>query len=255
MSGTTAVTALIRGRELYIANVGDSRAVLAVRNADSSLVAHALTVDQTPFRKDECERVRAEGARVMTLDQLEGLKVSRCSTSCCWSRATVMRGFRVTAGPQWSRAWRAYGVAPAALCAAMDRSAVESVQTCSVDTAPYDALPNAAVQDPDVDYWGSEEQNGGDPPRLWFPNAMLPGTAFTRSIGDSTAERIGVMADPETLKRDLTPKDGMLILASDGIFEFMSNQTVVDMIDRFDDLHEACMSVVAEAHRWVRMDG
>lgn len=28
------------------------------------------------FRKDECERVKKFGARIMTLDQLEGVKVS-----------------------------------------------------------------------------------------------------------------------------------------------------------------------------------
>ena len=31
----------------------------------------------------------------------------------------------------------------------------------------------------------SEEEQGGDPPRLWAPGASWPGTAFTRSIGDS----------------------------------------------------------------------
>lgn len=49
MSGTTAIVGLIRGRTLYIANVGDSRAVLAVESPDG-LVARALSLDQTPFR-------------------------------------------------------------------------------------------------------------------------------------------------------------------------------------------------------------
>jgi len=31
----------------------------------------------------------------------------------------------------------------------------------------------------------TEEEDDGDPPRLWFPNGMYPGTAFTRSIGDA----------------------------------------------------------------------
>lgn len=33
--------------------------------------------------------------------------------------------------------------------------------------------------------WSTEEEDDGDPPRLWAPNALYPGTAFTRSIGDS----------------------------------------------------------------------
>ena len=41
------------------------------------------------------------------------------------------------------------------------------------------------LQDPTVQCWGTEEEDDGDPPRLWAPNAMYPGTAFTRSLGDT----------------------------------------------------------------------
>lgn len=41
------------------------------------------------------------------------------------------------------------------------------------------------VKDPSIECWGTEEQDGGDPPRLWAPNGNYPGTAFTRSIGDN----------------------------------------------------------------------
>lgn len=37
----------------------------------------------------------------------------------------------------------------------------------------------------ETDGFTSEEEQGGDPPRLWAPGAAWPGTAFTRSIGDS----------------------------------------------------------------------
>ena len=37
-----------------------------------------------------------------------------------------------------------------------------------------------------MEHWGQEDDNNGDPPRLWAPNATYPGTAFTRSIGDSS---------------------------------------------------------------------
>ncbi len=49
MSGTTCVAALLRGCQLYVANCGDSRAVLAERRA-GRLVAMDLTRDQTPYR-------------------------------------------------------------------------------------------------------------------------------------------------------------------------------------------------------------
>lgn len=47
------------------------------------------------------------------------------------------------------------------------------------------------LKDPYVEAWTTEEEDdGGDPPRLWFPNGMYPGTAFTRSIGDAGGHTI-----------------------------------------------------------------
>lgn len=52
MSGTTAITVLIRGRSLLVANVGDSRAVLAEKVPGPGLgyIARDLSIDQTPYR-------------------------------------------------------------------------------------------------------------------------------------------------------------------------------------------------------------
>jgi serine/threonine protein phosphatase PrpC len=51
MSGTTAVTCMIRGRTAYVANVGDSRAVIAEYGPDGKNVTpRPLSRDQTPFR-------------------------------------------------------------------------------------------------------------------------------------------------------------------------------------------------------------
>lgn len=60
MSGTTAIAALIRGRTVYVANVGDSRCVLAERQGDR-LIAQDLSFDQTPFRCEQRQHTRAGG--------------------------------------------------------------------------------------------------------------------------------------------------------------------------------------------------
>lgn len=45
------------------------------------------------------------------------------------------------------------------------------------------------------------------------------------------------------------------MLASDGVFEFLPSQSVVDMVSKFDDLHDAALSVVAESYRlWLQYE-
>jgi len=41
---------------------------------DGRLVAKPLSNDQTPYRKDERERIKKTGARVLSMDQIEGLE-------------------------------------------------------------------------------------------------------------------------------------------------------------------------------------
>jgi len=81
-----------------------------------------------------------------------------------------------------------------------------------------------------VQSWGDEESDEGDPPRLWVQNGMYPGTAFTRSVGDSTAEGIGVTAVPEVKEVRITPEHLFFVVASDGVFEFLSSQVVASMV-------------------------
>lgn len=49
-------------------------------------------------------------------------------------------------------------------------------------------------------------------------------------MGCAAAERIGVVAEPEILAKTLGPNQRYLVLASDGVFEFLKNQTVIDLV-------------------------
>jgi CRP-like cAMP-binding protein len=84
---------------------------------------------------------------------------------------------------------------------------------------------------------------------------MYPGTAFTRSIGDAVAERIGVFAQPEVDTFPLTAASRFAVVASDGVFEFLPSQAVADMVSKFEDPLEACLAVVAESYRlWLQYE-
>ena len=227
LSGTTVISASFHDGRLTICNVGDSRAVLGVKlqkesvlasaSADSDeekkeisehdaaaerrreelvasinsmddggLLALPLSQDQTPYRPDERERVKACGARVMTVDQIEGLEPVH---------------------EDWGK-----------------RS-------------------------------GEDIDEVGDPPRIWRKEEDFPGTAFSRSLGDIVAKDLGVTAEPEMVSVQISRNNRMLILASDGVFEFLTNQQVVDICSGFYDPLEACRKVVSEAYKqWLHYE-
>jgi serine/threonine protein phosphatase PrpC len=67
---------------------------------------------------------------------------------------------------------------------------------------------------------------------LWIPFAdawhLLPPAL-------AAAERIGVFAEPEVVTKQLQPSHAFMVLASDGVWEFLPSQSVVDMVSKFDD--------------------
>jgi hypothetical protein len=70
------------------------------------------------------------------------------------------------------------------------------------------------------------------------------------------AEEIGVFAEPEVLVWPLSNKDKFAVIASDGVFEFLTSQNVVDMVAQFPGKPiEAAKFIVAEAYRlWLKYD-
>lgn len=207
LSGTTAITASFHFGRLTVCNVGDSRAVLGHRlstddmeeekveisaepepeRPTGKLVAIPLSNDQTPYRKDERERVKACDAAIMSVDQMEG-------------------------------------------------------------------------HEPIHENWGdlqlgTEIDVEGNPPRVWQKGEDYPGCAFTRSLGDYIADRIGVCAEPEMLTKELTKDDEILVIASDGIFEFLTNQGVIDMCAECDSPLEACERLVKASYsQWMHYE-
>ena len=70
----------------------------------------------------------------------------------------------------------------------------------------------------------------GTQARVWLATADLPGLAMSRSLGDGVAHTVGVSSKPECFELKMEPSHRCLILASDGLWEFLESQDVVDMI-------------------------
>ena len=61
-------------------------------------------------------------------------------------------------------------------------------------------------------------------------DGTYPGLAVSRSIGDEDAKKLGVIFEPEVIKYELKKQDKILVIASDGLWEELSNEEVMDIV-------------------------
>ena len=220
LSGTTAISVGFHAGRITVSNVGDSRAVLGyrvgsddlqgspaeeekkeissegesefvdaigVKYEPGSMIAIPLSDDQTPYRKDERRRLEKAGARILTIDQLEGRKPIQ-----------------------------------------------EDVDDLNL---------------------GVDIDTDGDMPRVYLKEHNYPGTAFSRSLGDNVAEGVGVNGVPEMLTKKVTKGDEILVIASDGVFEFLTNQRMIDICAECEDPLHACTKLLeASYEQWLNYE-
>jgi serine/threonine protein phosphatase PrpC len=70
------------------------------------------------------------------------------------------------------------------------------------------------------------------PARVWISRDSIPGLAMSRSFGDLVAASVGVTSIPEFMSHILTPSDRFLVVGSDGLWEFLSNEEVINIVGR-----------------------
>lgn len=79
--------------------------------------------------------------------------------------------------------------------------------------------------------YGADGQELG-PERVWDHSKKPRGLAMSRSIGDSKVHKVGVISEPEFVTRTITTDDKFLILASDGIWEFIESDEAVEIVGK-----------------------
>jgi len=103
---------------------------------------------------------------------------------------------------------------------------------------------------------GSKDPDDSDfvPARMYEDEDQLsrgPGLCVSRALGDLNALRCGLIPTPEVFSHVVSAEDRFIILASDGVWEFLSNDEVVSIIDSFYSKGlpalDACRYLIAKA--------
>jgi len=99
------------------------------------------------------------------------------------------------------------------------------------------------------------------PARVWADARMTKlGLATSRSIGDLAAKSVGVIASPEVSKHEFGSTDLFMILASDGIWEFIPAQEAGELVwgvlQSGGAASEATRLLIETAsRRWIESEG
>jgi len=81
------------------------------------------------------------------------------------------------------------------------------------------------------------------PNRVWLANEDVPGLAMSRAVGDLVASSVGVTWRPEISEYPLSTYDKFIFVASDGVWEHLSNDDVAKVIWEYfrkNDIEGAC---------------
>ncbi|GAB2218471.1 hypothetical protein Droror1_Dr00001695 [Drosera rotundifolia] len=89
--------------------------------------------------------------------------------------------------------------------------------------------------------------------RVWLPNNDSPGLAMARAFGDFCLKDFGLISVPDMSYHQLTEKDEFVVLATDGIWDVLSNKEVVDIIAAAPTRSTAARILVETAVRAWRM--
>lgn len=107
-----------------------------------------------------------------------------------------------------------------------------------------------------VDHWSPDGDETG-PARVWLKDSRQPGLAVSRVIGDTMLE--GIVSDEPTMTtHELGENDRFVVIASDGLWNVMTNDEVVTFVA--DRLHQGLQGVVEDivkhaAGLWLEDEG
>ena len=141
-------------------------------------------------------------------------------------------------------------------CLGTRREGVLSAIALSTDHKPDLPTESARIREAGGYVRPARESEDDFSPARLFESAAAPslgpGLAISRSMGDLNAERCGLVSVPEVISHEIDPNvDMYLILASDGVWEFISMDQAVQLVntcfEQSKSPKEACQFLIAKA--------
>jgi len=94
------------------------------------------------------------------------------------------------------------------------------------------------------------------PMRVWVKHDDIPGLAMSRSFGDQVAASVGVISVPEIKEYKFDAGDSFIVIASDGVWEFLESDECVNIVKKFylkNDITGASEYLIKESSkRWLK---
>jgi len=125
--------------------------------------------------------------------------------------------------------------------------------TLGAQPVTLDQSPVVATEKARIEAAGGEVRSEGPGGRVYARGEEYPGLAVSRAFGDADAKQYGVTSDPQFIGWKIRPgQDFALILASDGVWNALSNEIVVEIAAKFvanRDANGAAKEIVAASRQ------
>ena len=104
----------------------------------------------------------------------------------------------------------------------------------SIDQKPNDPEESKRIKENGGEIAQFEEDGEKSGPfRVWKKGEVYPGIAMSWSIGDLIATTLGVIPEPKFIEEKVDKDTKFMVIASDGVWEFLENKAVVDIVMPF----------------------
>jgi serine/threonine protein phosphatase PrpC len=127
----------------------------------------------------------------------------------------------------------------------------DKVIPLSIDQKPDDPEESKRIKENggEISQYEEDGEKSG-PFRVWQKGEVYPGIAMSRSIGDFIATKLGVIPEPKFIEEKIDKDCKFIVVASDGIWEFLDNETVKNMVMPFYEKNDpagACKELIKKS--------